>query len=282
MHLPWTIQRHLHAFSITAQGQMHPVLTQWHLPERRPYLHPLRSADGRSELTQDMPAHHPWQHGVAIGLNGVNGVGFWTEGLLPGHEASDGRMRSRLGEGPTEAMDGVRWMVEVSYLDPLGVTTLLHEQQRWHWRVTGEGYQLDLAWSLEACMAVDFAPYPYGGLFVRMPVGPGTAPQLLTGGGARTCAQAEGRPERFVAVSLQDPSSGSYAGLAVIDHPSNPGYPQGFRVDGEYGFGPARCIAGGWSLASQERCLQRYRIVAFSGVPDAQQLEQSTTAFARS
>jgi len=283
MRHAWTIDRTAQGFSLTLAGQMRPVLTQCLPPQRRPYLHPLRSPDGQSELTQDRPAHHPWQHGVSIGLNGVNGVGFWTEGLLAGHEAQDGRMRSHLAHAPSATADGVSWVVAASYHDPSGATTLLQEQQRWRWQHTGDGtYLLDLDWTLEAGVRVDFAQYPYGGLFVRMPIHPWSSPQLLSGAGARTCTAAEGRPARYVAVSVQDPVSASCAGLAVIDHPANPGYPQGFRVDGEYGFGPARCIAAAWSLAPQERCTQRYRLVAFTGAPDARQLELSTTAFARS
>src|SRR5688572_16369991 len=60
----------------------------------RPFLHPLVAPDGRGVLTEDSPAHHPWQHGLYTGLNNVNGAGFWTEGLAD-HPESDGTFEIR-------------------------------------------------------------------------------------------------------------------------------------------------------------------------------------------
>ena len=42
-------------------------------PNLRPYIHPLKLADGSVCLTEDSPWHHPWQHGVQTGFHGVNG-----------------------------------------------------------------------------------------------------------------------------------------------------------------------------------------------------------------
>ena len=47
----------------------------------RPYIHPLRAPKAGGILTENAPGHHPWQHGLYVGLNDVNGIGFWTEGL---------------------------------------------------------------------------------------------------------------------------------------------------------------------------------------------------------
>ena len=42
------------------------------------------------------------------------------------------------------------------------------------------------------------------------------------------------------------------AGIALLDHPANPGYPSPWRVDDNYGIAPSRCITGEWSLAGGE------------------------------
>src|SRR5947209_1378533 len=55
------------------------VLTYRCTPGLRPYVHPLWAPGGGPCLTQDRPTDHPWQHGIFVGLHGVNGVDFWVE-----------------------------------------------------------------------------------------------------------------------------------------------------------------------------------------------------------
>src|SRR5262245_11744128 len=83
-----------------------PLLVQHADPDRRPYLHPIRPPDGIGVLTEDAPPHHPWQHGLYVGLNDVNGVGFWKEG------AGDGTFHPRPLASPVVAVNEAHWTVE--------------------------------------------------------------------------------------------------------------------------------------------------------------------------
>ena len=79
-----------HEIRISRPGSREPLVVQKANPNQRPYLHPLRTPCERAIMTEDRPPHHAWQHGLYIGLNDVNGIGFWTEGLQKGREHLDG------------------------------------------------------------------------------------------------------------------------------------------------------------------------------------------------
>ena len=62
-------------------GDDNPILVQQATPNTRAYIHPILMSRGHVVLTEDTPDHHPWQHGLYVGPNDVNGIGFSTEGL---------------------------------------------------------------------------------------------------------------------------------------------------------------------------------------------------------
>jgi len=231
--------------------------------EARPYLHPIRSPGQHILLTEDAPEHHPWQHGLYTGLNGVNGVGFWTEGLLgePERRAADGQVRC-----VACATDVDGWLTRAKWRAPDG-GLLLSDVMQWRARLHEQVLVLDLQWTLHAAADCRFDQYAYGGLFLRMPVhGAGDA-ALLTATGVRSQPEAEGQRARWVAVDLT--GGPQRAGLAIIDHPGNDAEPAPWRVDGQLGIGPSPCIAGPWSLGTGASRRFRYRILAYDGAADA-------------
>jgi hypothetical protein len=56
-----------------------PVLVQEAPEQGRPYIHPLHAPKGGGILTENAPGHHPWQHGLYVGLNDVTGLKVWAE-----------------------------------------------------------------------------------------------------------------------------------------------------------------------------------------------------------
>lgn len=68
-----------HQLAIARSPLTTPLLVQQARPHHRPYIHPILALDGCGVLTEDAPPHHPWQHGLYVGLNDVNGVGFWMD-----------------------------------------------------------------------------------------------------------------------------------------------------------------------------------------------------------
>src|SRR5688572_25121303 len=101
-----------------------PLLVQNAFRDKRPYIHPILAPDGNGILTENAPPHHPWQHGLYIGLNDVNGVGFWTE------NANDGTLHPEPLE-PAKVKRGVaRWTVKTGYRAPDG-SPIVTETQQW-------------------------------------------------------------------------------------------------------------------------------------------------------
>jgi len=82
--------RVMHAVNESIAVSWHLSGLPWHTPflkvltyacaaGLRPCVHPLYAPGGGPCLTQDRPTDHPWQHGIFVGLHGVNGLDFWVE-----------------------------------------------------------------------------------------------------------------------------------------------------------------------------------------------------------
>ncbi|QHW32303.1 hypothetical protein GZH47_16810 [Paenibacillus rhizovicinus] len=253
-----------------------PILEQHAQSDKRPYIHPILAPDGNGILTEDVPSHHPWQHGLYIGLNDVNGVGFWTEGLL--NDPNDGSFRP-LPLQPA-VVDGCRvsWEVETLYLDPAG-KPLLMELQQWRLEDQGGRYSIDFDWSLKAAVDLTFGQYAYGGLFLRMPYRRELGGQVLNSEG-QINEEGEGQRARWSACCMPIEGRADQAGFAFMDHPGNAEHPVPWRVDYELGISPSRCITGPWQLAKDEVETSRYRIIVFCGSTDPDELNAGWQAFA--
>ena len=71
------------------------------------------------------------------------------------------------------------------------------------------------------------------------------------------------------------------AGIAFLDHPSNPEHPNPWRVDDGFGIVPSRCIAGEWHLPAGSRSVNRYRLLIYTGAIDTSAVEAEWTHFAQ-
>jgi hypothetical protein len=237
--------------------------------------------DGGGILTENAPSHHPWQHGLYVGLNDVNGAGFWTEGLARGGKSkeTDGTFHPAPLAPPRLAGCEADWSVECEWRDPSGAP-LLAETQQWRLADRGETFTLDLTWSLRGLTDVTFGQYAYGGLFLRMPYRPERGGTVLTSEGLST-AEAEGQRARWVAVSMpiEGREAEGEAGIAIMDHPGNPVHPTPWRVDSQLGICPSRCIAGPWHLDAGETTTSRYRVLAFAGPPNLATIDESWRDF---
>ena len=163
----------LHAEHSTERIALHraglatPLLVQNAPANHRPFIHPILAPDGVGELTENEPAHHRWQHGLYVGLNDVNGVGFWTEGLLAGRER-DGTFHPFPLAAPLISGNTAQWSISTEWHSPESLP-LLTETQRWTLTDNGDFLVLDMSWELQAETDLRFGRYDYGGLFLRMP-----------------------------------------------------------------------------------------------------------------
>ncbi len=245
-----------------------PILVQEAKPDFRPFIHPIVSPDGKGILTEDAPGHHLWQHGLYVGLNEVNGVDFWKHDEL---------FHPRPLARPRVSGHHARWSVTTEWRSPAR-ERLLTETQQWHLTDNGTNYLLDLTWTLEAGTDLTFGRFAYGGLFLRMPFrGKGTA----VNSGGDSGPAAEGKRARWVAVSMPIEGRDDEATLAILDHPGNPDHPQPWRVDGQLGIAPSRCILGDWKLAKGKRTTSRYRVLISGGKPGVESIESGWREFAR-
>lgn len=247
------------AITVTSGGVV--VLRQHAGPNQRPFIHPLVSPGGAGTVTEDAPAHHPWQHGLYFGLNDVNGVGFWTEGLLPGRADRDGAFDSRIHSAPTVVNGDVRWAVATDYRD-LDGSIMLEDVQDWRLAACDDRLDLDVTWTLRARRDVVFGKYEYGGLFLRMPFRSDRGGSAVDSNGD----SESGQRARWVSVRMPLAETGREVLVAVLDHPANPGSPVPWRIDDELGIGPAPSAAGSWMLDEDTRTCFRYRVVVFGDV----------------
>jgi hypothetical protein len=255
-----------------------PVLRQHVGAGRRPFAHPIHVPGSADIVTENAPDHHPWQHGLYIGLNDVNGVGFWSEGLHPVRgPAGDGGFDSRLVAEPTVDADGVaRWSVATDYLDLDGVA-MLADRQDWSAVSTTQRLELDLTWSLHAQRDLTFGEYEYGGLFLRMPYRAETGGKAVDSEGQSQSA----RRARWVAVTMPLPDTAREVEAALLDHPQNRDSPAVWRIDGELGIGPSVSAAGAWSLAAGAVQTFRYRLAVFDKPVEVDVVDEDWQRFAK-
>ncbi|REE67968.1 methane monooxygenase PmoA-like [Paenibacillus taihuensis] len=257
-------------------GTSEPIVEQRAEPGERPYIHPVVAPDGGGVLTENAPPHHPWQHGIYVGLNDVNGVGFWEEGLR--NKPTDGSFNPLRLQAIIVGPHYAAWEVETEWLDPNGQPMLV-ETQAWGLHDHGDRYELDLVWSLRAVTALAFGQYAYGGLFLRMPYRDEFGGQAINSEG-RIGGEAEGQRARWVACCMPIEGRADQAGIAFLDHPGNAEHPVPWRVDGQLGISPSRCIAGAWQLAEGEVSTSKYRVLVFCGSTDSDVVNASWQSFA--
>lgn len=229
------------------------VLTHRLPPNARPTIHPIVAPDGQGILTEDGPSHHPWQRGLYTGFNVVNGVGFWR------NEAKDGTFEPRLVGQPEVRANVVRWSLTNLWRHPDG-THMITETQSWTLKAEADTYALDLEWKLRAEVDIEIAQHMAGGLLIRMPFAAERGARALSSEG-REDLEVERQRARWVALSMPIEGRDGSAGIALMDHPSNPEHPITWRIDEFYGLSPSRTIVGPWQIPQGD--VDAYRFRAF-------------------
>lgn len=255
------VQRDAAAGTLTVHrtGDHQALLTQHARPDHRPYLHPLAAPDGKGVLTEYSPGHHLHQTGLYWGFTRLNGRDYF-------HNPGGGYWR-RVSLDVLDAQgDAVRWQTVYDLLDEAGAPVLT-ETQRWTLREQQDKYVLDLEWTGRAHTAVTVGRYDYGGLFLRMPWREGIRGEVINAARQRN-ERAEGQRAMWIDVGMQVEGRDDLAHVAIFDHPDNGGYPQAWRVDGQFGVGAARARTADWSIAAGESEVIRHRLVVYTGVLD--------------
>ena len=265
--------------SIKREGETNAILEQHAKANTRAYIHPIVAPDGNGILTEDTPSHHPWQHGLYVGLNDVNGIGYWMEGLHKDHKDTDGTFHPHPITNITTNKNQATWTVVSDWHAPQG-DLLISETQAWTLTDLDTAYHLDITWSLSAHTHITFGEYAYGGLFLRMPYQKEIGGEAINSEG-QINKDAETQHARWVSVSMPIEGRDNWAGIAMFDHPTNPEHPNPWRVDNQLGIVPSRCLAGPWTLAQNETTPNRYRLHIFCDRTNTEHIENQWQHFAQ-
>ncbi len=233
-------------------------------PNLRPYLHPVRDGSGTVTLTQDRPSDHVWQHGIFTGLHGVNGVDFWTE--------RQGRQRFVRLLDVQQEQDYAGWSSLTEWVAPDGSVTLDEIQTIKFYVPSATGqYHIDFDWTLRARdRTVRIGRHDYGGLAVRLEYD--AAHTHLNSNGERAKDTSE---KRAAWCNVSRSFGGQTFGVAVLDHPSNFGFPAAWRVDGQGLINPSPSLQGDWSIEAAKDRTFHYRLVVHPGAGDAVALDRA-------
>ena len=247
-----------------------PALTQVAKSNERPYIHPIMAPDGKGILTEYRPAHHPHQTGLYWGLKLVNGRDYFM--------GWQGDYWKRISVNVISDKGAqVAWQTVYALLDEKGNATLT-ETANWSLKESGGKYLLDLEWTGNANTDITFGKFYVGGLFIRMPWHTGVAGAVVNAVGQRNL-EAEGQRAIWTDVGVAIEGRNDWGHIAIFDHPDNASFPNAWRVDSQLGVGPSRQILGDWKLKRGESATFRYRIVAYTGTVDNEELMRLWKAF---
>ena len=247
--------------TVLRAGRRGAIVTQNAPPDARPYIHPIAAPDGKGVLTEFSPEHHKHQTGLYWGFTRLNGRDYFHN--------RQGDYWRRVSATVTQASgDEVRWQTVYDLLDEAG-NAVLTETQRWSVREDRGRFLLDLEWRGEAR---DRRHDRQVRLRRAVP------PHAVARGHARRSRQcraaaqrARRRPARDVDRRRRCRSTAATTSRTsrIFDHPDNAGYPQAWRVDGQFGVGTARDRAtADWTIKKGEREVIRHRLVAYTGTLD--------------
>lgn len=207
----------------------------------KPYLHPLRASSG-TYVTRMWPManveeeaktskDHQHQRGVWFAHENVNGIDFWN------NEASyKTPNRGRIVLTRLDAAGGrEQGTVEATFNwnDPAGKTLLTESRRMTFYAGTASTRVVDFDITLTAVTAVNFNDSKDGVFGVR--IRPelqekGGTGHILNSSGEAGEAAAWGKPADWCDYS--GTIQGEAAGIAILDHPSNPHHPVRWHVRG--------------------------------------------------
>jgi type 1 glutamine amidotransferase len=258
-----------------------------------PYFHPLNTMDGRL-LTWDAPPDHIWHHGLWFSWKFINKVNYWEVDPKTGRPEG----RTTWSEVKTITRDdfSARIDMDLAYYPGGGSKPVMTEKRTIEIsRPDQEGaYSLDWTSTFTALQAVvlDRTPLPgepggqswggYSGLSVRFAQGLAER-KVATSDGPITEFSDNRYRGKHTAMDYSGLFSGHPAGIAICDHPDNPGSPTPWYaiVEPVMSFFNAAVICyGPITLVPGQNLTLRYRVLVHPGRFDAERLRAEYDRFA--
>ena len=248
------------SLSVYTNGLDIALLTQNAKEGFRPYMHPVKDAKGKGNLTQFSPGHHKHQTGLYWGMTRVNGRDYF-------HNPSSDHWKRKAVNVIQEKGESVKWQTIYDMLDKDGKSQMT-ETQSWTMSMTkNKEIILDLEWEGLANKTITVSKYNYGGLFLRMPWKRGVSAETINSKGDKN-QSGEGKSANWVDIGMQIENLDQYGRIVIYDHPNNAGYPNLWRIDGQFGIGPAISRKGTWSIENGKTKKFKHRFLIYSGGHD--------------
>ena len=292
MAASWGIQRTNTSFSASWNNQ---VLWTFHFAHdsAKPFFHPVSPPNG-PVLTQNAPPDHPWHHGLWFSWKYINKVNYWEE-----------NRRTKRAEGLTEwkdvklrkTEDGVEISLKLTYHPP-NQSALLEESRsmKVYLPLAKELYRIDWCSRFKVGdkpIVLDRTPLPgephgkfyggYAGLSVRFT---GAMKDIVVTDVNGNISLSSGRYRgRSPAMDYSGRINGQNAGIAILDHPSNPNAPTPWYVictNRMHYFSPAIICYGPMKLSAGAEFMLRYRIVVHNARWTPEKLRQELKLFTSS
>lgn len=258
------------------------------------YFHPLATTDGKA-LTADRPPDHIWHHGLWFSWKYVNKINYWEV------EARTGRPAGRTSWKPVKMRarrDGsARIVLDVDYRPAGAPSPVLIERRTLEITAPDSDgvYAVDWTGEFRAGQdsVLDRTPLlgepngqvngGYAGLALRL-AGDLEDLRLTTDQGPAGPFENDRYRGRHDGLDCSGLAGGRPAGLAILDHPSNPRSPVAWYVvhSAVMSFlNPALLSPAPLVLRAGERLTLRYRILVHPGPWDAARLRSESARFAR-
>lgn len=301
-----SVERHADRIEVSLGGQ--PFTTFYFGPAtRKPYLHPLRAADGTivtrrypMEQVEGEQTDHAHHRGVWFSHGQVNGFDFWANEATQSPRAKKGTIVLD-AIAAAEACRGVgRIEASFAWNAPDGERLLTEDRAMWFQRAGGDNvvdFEIELTAAAET---VRFGDTKEGTFGVRVATeleephpearGIPRTGRIRNAEGRTTEAQAWGK--RSAWVDYAGSIGGTPLGIAIFDHPANPRHPPYWHVRG-YGLFAANIFGeqhfqgnqgrdGGFTLARGASLRFCYRIVIHLGPTPPTDLARKFAAWAHS
>ncbi len=291
------IVRHPDRLSVEIDGKPFTEIFQG-TQTRKPYLHPLRSASGKI-VTRRFPMEtgagettdHPHHQGLSFTHAEVNGYNFWASDASQ-VDAKSGSIRLKKIRGTRGGKTTGRADVEYEWLDPAGKPILLERRVLvFH---GGADRVVDFDTEFRALERITFGDTKEGTFAIRLAaeLQEDHSGEMVGATGCRREKDCWGTRGNWMDYSGK--VDGEDLGVAIFDHPGNPGHPtywhsRGYGLFSANPFGAAdfrkgrkEPDTGGTGSLVVERGKKvrfRYRVLIHPGRTDAEALEKAYKAY---
>jgi putative membrane-bound dehydrogenase-like protein len=244
------------------------LLRYHHSSDGRPFLHPLRAPGGGPVLTAARSEDGAAGGGLFTAHPRANGIDLWGE---------KGWIRSRGLESVRELPDRVEIVSRSDWLTARrGGRRLALERQLLtvHAPQGPALYRIDLEWQLIPDEELTLGEDEKGGLALRF--APHKSRRVASG------ERGAGRGWQDLTGSFGLEGRAVEAGVAILDHPRNPGFPALFKVDGRGLLTSAVSGRGPLKLPAGKPAVFRYRLLVHQGAVDPRSLDEEFHGWAES